>query len=178
MRLFIAINFNNDFKDALSEATAQLRNASFHGRFTYADNLHLTLAFIGETSMPNEILYVMEDVCDRYFIEPIRLTISGAGIFRGKRGDLHWIGVEKTPELSSLALHLAAGLRDEGFDIEKRRFSPHITIGREVQLRPNAVIDVKHASMEADHISLMRSDRLDGKLKYTEVGSVSCLEGC
>ncbi|MDR1042323.1 MAG: RNA 2',3'-cyclic phosphodiesterase, partial [Clostridiales Family XIII bacterium] len=49
MRLFIAINFSEEIKDALCETIADLRDASRRGRYTHRDNLHLTLAFIGES---------------------------------------------------------------------------------------------------------------------------------
>jgi 2'-5' RNA ligase len=99
------------------------------------------------------------------------VAFAGAGAFRGRRGDTHWIGVENTPGLRRLAAGLASELRREGFAIEKRKFTPHITIGREVTLAEGAHIRVPMASMDAGSISLMRSDRVDGRLVYTEIAS-------
>jgi 2'-5' RNA ligase len=174
MRLFIAINFSDEVKDALCEVAAELRNAALRGRYTSRDNLHLTLAFIGETDRADDIIDVMEDVCADAFTAPVRIAFSGAGVFRGNGGDTHWIGVEKTPELRGLAAGLASGLRREGFDIEKRKFTPHITIGRQVTLRAEAQISVPMASMSAERIALMRSDREGGRLVYSEIASVGC----
>ena len=172
MRLFVAINFSDEVKDALCETIADLRDAARRGRYTARENLHLTLAFIGETNRVDDALAVMEEVAAEAFPAPVPIALSEAGVFGGKGGDLHWVGVENTPALKTLADRLAAGLRAEGFAIEKRRFTPHITIGREVVLREGAVIRVHPARMQADHISLMRSDRFDGWLVYTEIGSV------
>ena len=174
MRLFIAINFTDEVKDALCETIAELRGASRRGRYTHRENLHLTLVFIGESERVDDILDVIEDVAEEAFTEPLGIALSGAGVFSGRGGDLHWVGVENTPVLSSLAKKLAGGLRDAGFDIEKRRFTPHITIGREVVISPGADIRVHRASMTADHISLMRSDRYNGKMVYTEIAAVPC----
>jgi len=173
MRLFIAINFNDEIKDALCETAAELKAASRRGHVTHRENLHLTLAFIGETNRVNDIIDVMQEAAEAAFTEPVRISLSEAGVFRGQGGDLHWIGVENTPELKGLARELADGLRDEGFQIEKRRFTPHITIGREIVLPSTAEIQVHTATMTADHISLMRSDRIDGRLVYTELSRVS-----
>jgi 2'-5' RNA ligase len=176
MRLFIAINFTKEIKDALCEAIADLRDAARYGRYTSRDNLHLTLAFIGETDRADDIIEIMDDVCEEVFTEPLHIAFNGAGAFRGKRGDTHWIGVESTPELRKLATALASRLRREGFAIEKRKFTPHITIGREVTMPPGARVSVPMASMRAESISLMRSDRAGGRPVYTEIASASCAE--
>jgi len=168
MRLFIAINFTEDLKDALADAASELKAAARRGRTTRWENFHLTLVFIGETDRVDDILDVMEEAA----CEPVRVSLSEAGVFKGRGGDLHWIGVENTPELKKLANSLADGLRSDGFDIEKRRFTPHITIGREIVLASEPNILVRRASMTADHMSLMRSDRIDGRLVYTEIASV------
>ena len=174
MRLFIAINFNDEVKDALCETAAELKAASRRGRVTRRENLHLTLVFIGETDRVDDILSVMEEAAEEALAEPTEINLAGAGIFKGRGGDLHWVGVENTFELKRLAKELAEGLRAEGFEIEKRRFTPHITIGREIVLSSPADIRVHPASMTADHISLMKSERVDGRLVYTELAAVYC----
>jgi len=173
MRLFIAINFNDEIKDALLETASELEAASRRGRFTRRENLHLTLVFIGETDRVEDIVDVMEEVAEEAFTEPLVIKLSDAGIFKGRGGDLHWIGIENTPGLKTLAKALADGLRAEDFLIEKRRFVPHITIGREVVLSGPADVRVHAATMTADRISLMRSERAGGLLVYTELASVS-----
>jgi len=176
MRLFIAINLSEEIKDSLCETISDLRAAARRGRYTHRENLHLTLVFIGETDLIDDILDVMEEVCMEVFTEPITLTLSGAGAFRGRGGDLHWVGLENTPELKRLAGALGDGLREAGFGIEKRRFVPHITIGREIVIDPgsDSGVNVRMAEMQADRISLMRSDRPGGTLVYTEIASVPC----
>ena len=55
MRLFIAIRFDNKILDALTRYREELKKLGVTGRFTPRENLHLTLAFIGEyleTGMP------------------------------------------------------------------------------------------------------------------------------
>jgi len=50
MRLFIAINFSSETKKQLMALCDELRKTSIQGRFSLQENLHLTLAFIGEYS--------------------------------------------------------------------------------------------------------------------------------
>ena len=179
MRLFIAIALTKNMKEALSETVAELRGAARRGRYTRPENLHLTLVFIGESNRIEDILEVMEEAADEAFAEPVKLTLTDAGVFRGRGGDLHWIGVENTPALKSLAKALEVGLRAAGFEIEKRRFLPHITIAREVvisNIPGDSAIIVRPASMVASCVTLMRSDRVDGGQVYTEIASVFCRE--
>ena len=52
MRLFIAITFTEDMLDALSEIQDDLRRSNVRGSYTPRENLHMTLAFIGEYDDP------------------------------------------------------------------------------------------------------------------------------
>jgi 2'-5' RNA ligase len=173
MRLFISINPNNELKNALSETIANLREAATRGRYTAWDNLHLTLAFIGESERVQDILAIMHQVVRETVTEPIQISLSDAGIFKNKGGDTHWVGVQKTTELASLADNLTKYLAAEGFKVDKRRYLPHITIGQKVTLPPGAQILIHPASMQASHISLMRSDLSSEGANYTEIARVA-----
>ena len=48
MRLFIAIQLDERVKNALEHMQTALRKQRVAGNYTRAENLHLTLAFIGE----------------------------------------------------------------------------------------------------------------------------------
>ena len=48
MRLFIAIGLNDNIKAALAEMQEAMRRQGIRGNYTRIENLHLTLAFIGE----------------------------------------------------------------------------------------------------------------------------------
>ncbi|WP_137695811.1 RNA 2',3'-cyclic phosphodiesterase [Ruminiclostridium herbifermentans] len=50
MRLFFAIEFNEELKDYLFSIQKQVRQYCIGGNFTSKDNFHLTLRFIGEQS--------------------------------------------------------------------------------------------------------------------------------
>ena len=55
MRLFIAINFSPRFKTALMQLTQELAAQAVFCRATEQENLHLTLAFIGESERAEDI---------------------------------------------------------------------------------------------------------------------------
>ncbi len=164
MRLFIAIHFTEEINNILKDAIFQLKSQTKSASTTRPENLHLTLAFIGETDRADAAIHAM----DRAAGDSLEMTISKSGHFN----DLWWVGTEKNDALTNLAERLKKELRSEGFDIERKKFKPHITIARRV--KPVASHDAIHlniprASMKVSGISLMRSDRVDGRLVYTEL---------
>ena len=50
MRLFVAICFSDEIKALLSSVCQKLKTQSLSGNFTRPENLHMTLAFIGESN--------------------------------------------------------------------------------------------------------------------------------
>lgn len=77
MRLFIEIKFNPEIKTALLSMQEQLKHANNHGNYTKSENLHLTLAFIGEYGDPDYVLETLEQVR----LTPFGLSPDGVGSF-------------------------------------------------------------------------------------------------
>ena len=59
MRLFIALALGRDQIEAAKDVQAAFRRAGVRGNYTPEENLHLTLAFIGEYSDPDAVLEAM-----------------------------------------------------------------------------------------------------------------------
>lgn len=161
MRLFVAICFTEEIKNVLLETIKKLRGQTLSGNFTDPENLHLTLAFIGESNQTAAVCSAI-DACE---LPPFTITIDGLGNF----GDLYWVGIEKNTNLSNLANDLQNNLRAKGFDIEKRAFKPHITVARQVKSQKTVSFTIPSTTMTVSRISLMKSERINGKLTYTEL---------
>lgn len=159
MRLFIAIRFSEKIRTLLLEGIASLQSQSLSGHFTTSPNLHLTLAFIGETSNVPAIRRAMDGLS----AAPFSLTVGGAGRF----GDLWWAGVEENPALIKLVSQLRAALDREGFSVDPRPFHPHITLGRQIVPKGKISLFIPAAAMTVEQISLMKSERIGGRLTYT-----------
>lgn len=168
MRLFIAINFDNKTKQNMLAVQRRLREWGA-GNFSRPENLHLTLAFLGEVAADR--VAAVRRAMDRVSVSPMELTFDHVGCFKRDGGDLWWIGIHEIKALAALQSDLARRLTDESFRLESRRFSPHITLAREVRLQaqPDRAALLGSPFMAgADRISLMRSERIQGKLVYTE----------
>lgn len=164
MRLFAAVRFSPAVEAALWAAVGDLRRRGT-GTFTRRENLHLTLAFIGETDRLADARAALAELSGR---GPLRLETGGP---LGRFGDLWWAGVRGGEELAALAGAVQSALRDRGFAVERRAWKPHVTLVRRWR-GPAPATAVAPAAMTADAVSLMRSDRIDGRLVYTEVYSV------
>ncbi|MBQ3378556.1 MAG: RNA 2',3'-cyclic phosphodiesterase [Clostridia bacterium] len=174
MRLFIAVNFSDEVKDKLYETAKQLKKQSAGGSFSRRENYHLTLCFIGETDRVSDVKRIM----DKLSFNAFSLKLCGLGRFSSGEGAIYWIGVKENGELSDIANKLSRGLLSAGFNIDKRRFKPHITLGRRVVMRREFDLEAFGSSlwpisMNISRISLMKSERIEGRLTYTEVYGVS-----
>ena len=161
MRLFVAIHFSEEVKDALIKAIRDMKSQTVSGNFTRPENLHLTLTFIGDS----EDVAAIKKVIDNLNAKAFKMAVDGSGHF----GNLYWVGVEDNPELKSLADDLRIALRNCGFDIEDKPFKPHITLARQVEASEPLSINIQRKTMTVSRISLMKSERINGKLTYTEV---------
>lgn len=172
MRLFVALNFPDDVKDSLVQSIDRLRGDSVRGNFTRRENLHLTLAFLGELPGTERVVKAMNRVRAQSF----PLALSGYGKFKRDGGDIYWVGVENNPSLNALYDGLWTELAKEGFQPEQRAFRPHLTLGREVVVKSGFQLKEFAESlpllrMDVEKISLMKSERIGGRLTYTEVYS-------
>ena len=174
VRVFIAVNFPGSVKKQISDISSKIRAEIVKGNLTKSENFHLTLAFIGE--IPESRLKAVEKAMDKISFRPFELTMKGIGRFKRNGGDIIWIGIEPSEGLKTLEgiqQDLVRELKDAGFVIDDRGFRPHMTLGREVVTESwdkvkNAAGDVG-ISVRSEKISLMRSERINGKLTYTEI---------
>ena len=173
MGLFVALKLSEPVLDRLSKTTRELKTHAVSGRFSHRENLHLTLAFIGETTNVSGAKQALSQISAPEF----EMTIAGGGRFKRDGGDIVWAGVEKNRSLEQLAAQVQALLRKKGFVLQERPFAAHLTLGREVILEPD--FDLRaffagqdHCTMQVERVSLMKSERISGKLVYTEIAFV------
>lgn len=62
MRQFIALTFNSSFKEELMAIMDTLKEEGIQGKYYDLDNLHMTLAFFGETDRQDEIMEIIHAI--------------------------------------------------------------------------------------------------------------------
>ncbi len=163
MRLFLAINLSDEMKEALLAAQDALFDRGIRGNYTAEENMHLTLAFIGEYPDAEAVL----DALSAVSFTPFPIGLEGMGSF----GDLWWAGIGESPALASLVRRIRRALSEGGIPFDRKRFSPHITLIRKVSGKMPG-IRIRPVSMTVGAVSLMRSDRGRNGMIYTELGAI------
>ena len=166
MRLFIAINFGDDIVDSLVSIQDELKANGVRGKYTSSENLHLTLAFIGEYDDPEKVLKVVREVPFR----PMTIKYEGLQLFR----DMCFVRFEDHPGLLSYVRRLRRALDENGIPFDKKKFMPHITLARKVDLMnelPESGFNGVLNDINVDRISLMKSELTRNGPIYTELGN-------
>lgn len=161
MRLFIAIEFNKEIKDALLKTMHEMKKAGIGGNYVPGDNLHLTLAFIGESGRVADI----KDAIESVKFKPFKIKLDKMGNF----GNLLWAGVSGGQGLSKVASEICKSLDAKEIDYDKKPFNPHITLIRKATNAKLSGIILPNIQMEVKEISLMKSDNKGGRMVYTRI---------
>ncbi len=172
MRLFIAINFSENEKNAIENIIKKIEKDSLQGRFVKNEHMHLTLEFIGD--IPNEKVEIIKDAIEQITFEPFTMNLSELGYFKRREGNIYWLGIENNEVLFEVQRRLHEDLINRGFKLENRPYKPHITIGRKVKVRENfnpenLNDEIREISIGVDEVDLMESEFKDGKLVYSVI---------
>lgn len=144
MRLFVALTFDDGARARIAAVQARLGRALAKGSPVPEENLHLTLAFLGEVD--EDDVAAVEDALDDVASDPVfelrfeHLGSFGAGHGRKGRGAgrTFWLGCEESKRLAHLQSEIVEKLRRLGVEIEERPFTPHVTLARHAQLADGA----------------------------------------
>ena len=130
-RLFIAVPIDESVKSNLERVgwAANVRGVSW----VAPENMHLTLAFLGEVeerrvAAAEDAIYAATEDMEG----PLVLQAQGLGAFPDERNArVMWAGLDgDVPRLKGLQARLVEELRAAGFEVDAKRFRPHITLAR------------------------------------------------
>ena len=176
MRLFFALTFGDEAKRELMTYQNVLRSHGINGRQIRMDNLHLTLAFVGDSTQEHKqtlttLLRQLKSRCES-------LRIDHLGSFHQKRSRLIWMGIANNRALMRLQRELSSALKTQGFSTEAKKYTPHITLFRHVAGDAHLKdVYVKPQHMDVYSIALMESVYVDNKLVYRVVDEVVQSQG-
>jgi 2'-5' RNA ligase len=136
IRSFVALLLDEAARGAVAEAIQRLRaverGAGRAVAWVPAQNLHLTLKFLGEQPEPRlaeaqAALAPAAGAC-----RPFTIALKGVGAFPTlERPRILWVGLtEGGAEARALQEQVEAALALRGFPRDERPWHPHLTIGR------------------------------------------------
>ncbi|HJZ46255.1 MAG TPA: RNA 2',3'-cyclic phosphodiesterase [Roseiflexaceae bacterium] len=131
-RLFIGAELPEDVKAELVASQARLRRANLPVAWVAPEAMHLTLRFLGDTSValiPELCAAIRTAVAPYHAME---LRLSGTGAFpNDRRPSVVWIGVGgAVAALGHAQASIETALGELGIAAEPKPFHPHLTLGR------------------------------------------------
>ena len=174
MRLFFGLSL-----PALSAAgvsrVLSLAQSIIPGRYTLSSNLHITLAFLGDTPQERlkDVCAVLQR-CAGALPAPHVQFVSPCVFGRMENGILVLLAQENAA-FSSLHEALGHALTDEGLPFSNGPFTPHVTLARHAQAHQDALDalscgDIPSFTPECAHLYLSARDEKN-VLRYTPLFS-------
>ena len=130
MRLFIAIEIPENIRTGFASLLKEFRSIAPQVKWVRAENLHVTLKFLGETE-PAKLGALQNVLSAVRSAEQVVLEFRGLGFFPNeKRPRVFWAGMEASANLKTLAMDIDQAVHPLGFPLEERPFTPHLTLAR------------------------------------------------
>jgi 2'-5' RNA ligase len=175
LRCFIAIELSAGLREKIGRETGGLRASEADVRWVPAENLHLTLKFLG--SVPDELVPDIRAGLARVARGHARhcVRLAGTGVFPDpRRPRVVWVGVEDSEGVSALQRDVEAAMEGLGFEPEGRPYTPHLTLGRVKSPRGRSALmeelgalrDADFGEQEVREVSLMKSELRPGGARY------------
>jgi 2'-5' RNA ligase len=146
VRLFVAVRPS---PEAVADLRAQLPQWP-----SPPERWHITLAFLGEVPDAEPVGSALAAALDG--APALQLLLAGSGTF-GRR--TVWVGLDgELDGLQELARRVHAAARGAGVPLERRRFRPHLTVGRAGRPDPTLLSGYRGPPWTASEVELVRSD--------------------
>ncbi len=149
MRLFFALWPPAKTAHALAQWTQEVMKQT-GGSAMHTENIHLTLAFLGEADPAKA-----HNAAQRVQGPRHALPIDHAHYWRHNK--IVWVGPQAMPlALAALASQLQGALRQHGFVLEEREFAAHVTLLRKAR-PPKSLPPLPKVEWPVNEVLLVRS---------------------
>jgi 2'-5' RNA ligase len=181
MRLFVALGLPPAVRENLAVLTCELRVIAPKEKWVRAENLHVTLKFIGEVP-ETKLAAVHSALAGVRSEQHVTLGFRGLGFFPNeKHPRVFWAGIQASPNLKTLAADIDKATEKLGIAREQRPFSPHLTLARfeparlpenlRAAIQENAARNL--GSLRANQFQLIESKLKPSGAEYTTLESFS-----
>jgi len=131
VRLFVAVEVPAELRALLAERVERLREHLPRSSWVRAENLHLSLAFLGEVAA-NRVPDLERRLAEQIAGFPAFDAWTGAAGAFPERGPLRviWIGLEPESALAELADAARGAIAAARVDLDDKPFRAHVTLAR------------------------------------------------
>ena len=129
MRLFVALDIDDDIRNRIARFLEGVRGFAPEARWVRAESLHVTLKFIGEKA--GDDVEKIKRALETIAVDAFEISFHGHGFFPNTRAPrVFWVGVEAGPKLASLAATVDERLASLDIPKEEHAFNAHLTLAR------------------------------------------------
>lgn len=175
IRSFIALELFDEAHAELSRIIESLKKAGADVKWVNAKAIHLTLKFLG--SVPEEKIAKIGERIGKIAKNqtPFDIVLKDIGVFPNwDYARVLWVGLESegANRVKEIANEVETAMTSEGFEKEKRAFSPHLTIGRIRSAKNKKELEQTSLSVKVQPISSHISKIILFKSQLTPNGSI------
>jgi 2'-5' RNA ligase len=173
MRLFVGLPIPSEFAQGLVRLVGAIELPK--GRRTSAEDIHLTLVFLGEVA--EAAVPAIESELAKVDFAPFQLRLTGLGSF--SRAGILFAEVEAARPLLHLQSMVADGMSRCGLALEDRPYRPHLTLARargslRLSERQRMLPEALRRSFVVDAVNLYRSHLRPGGSRYEVIARKEC----
>ena len=129
LRLFVAWPLPEGVGREIGRMTKELRAELPPASWPRPESIHLTFAFLGDTS--EERASTIASALDSVACAAIPIRLGGVGVFPDERRPrVVWLGVDPAPPVVVLAGEIRRALAGVGATFDPKPFRPHLTVAR------------------------------------------------
>ena len=174
MKIFYAVNFDDETMRNLKKLQDNLREKVYRGRWAPPENFHITMHFVGEIEdkeLPHFKQALEESVAG---MQTFSLRFTSYGSFRRGQQDLIYL---KAKYSGDAMLHISEELRRRAGRGDDKPLKPHITLVRRAEMNHKTLKVLKKMrfeipSVEVKSIELMESRKTESGITYIPLHSV------
>lgn len=163
-RAFIAIDLSEDIILRIRETSSGLqdRMGELPVRWIPAENVHLTLKFLGDVSATN--VKRLAEIIRRVSLahECFEISVGSLGVYPNMRlPRVIWLGVEAPQSLYAIQRGVDQETSRLGYETKEQDFSPHLTIGRVSRGADYRELKSIGDSLEAETVGFLGAARVE-----------------
>ena len=167
VRIFFALWPDDEVRLRIAKNLKLLKLDSNKSRPVTNPNLHMTLHFVGNTSIAE--MNCLDRQAGLTRAESFELTLDYSGYF--KKPQVLWFGSHTTPEaLYDLQGELGQHLKTCAYTPESRPYSPHVTVARKIFEAPDTV-SLQPISWRVNRFVLINSISIPAGVRYEVIES-------
>lgn len=174
LRLFVAISLPRQTKQTLHCQAVLPLVAACGGRGTPAQNLHITVKFLGD--VPEAAVREICEALSNAYADAAGCAVAagGCGWFGRREAATAWLGLTRgEAAVVQLMRRCDEALTPLGYPPQPKGHQPHLTLARQVRAADMAALALPEFPFVVNNVTLMQSSRVQGRLTYTPLHTVA-----